>query len=478
VRGGVCHTSAACAPCNLATYKPALGNATCAACPANTNTTAVAHVALAECLCAPGFFFRKFIPQTVTTFVNVAPGCGVNQDAACPASASSSGVDASRGINDNLQSLFYTHESTSARHWFRVDLQAARDIVHIVFYNRNDCCRDRANGGHIRVGSSPTWEENAVCATLDASAIQTRACEASGQYVFIVLPMGRATLNFAQFRVFSAIIVVIPGQIIDDCPPCAAGSFKGHVGNEACAPCPVDTFCPVQSVAPVPCVGNSSRLEVGGATQFDCLCRPGVFTEDALSRTCRACPVGTFNALFDQSDCTACPAGTVNTRQASDDAAACIACGANAAAPAGSSDAVACACNVGFAGEPGGVCVACAAGKFRSNLSEYICQECPANTYNAELSVVSIESCLACPANTSTTNRTGSGSQLDCVCRPGFRTDAEDASKRQCAECGPGRFHITPPFAPNVQRAPTLRPPLPCPQPPVSGALPAPSPPV
>jgi len=425
---GFANTSAACAPCNLASYKPALGNVSCTMCPINTNTTAVARVALAECLCAPGF------------------------------------------------------------------------LLH--------------------------------------------------------------------------------GSV---CTPCAAGFCKGNISNEACAPCPVDTYCPEQSIAPVQCVGNSSRLEVGWATQFDCLCRPGFFTEDALSRTCRACPIGTFNARFDQRNCTACPAGTVNTQQAAADAAACIACGANSAAPAGSSDATACKCNIGYAGKHGAACVACPAGKYGSmaivfvppplvydfsgmstvaqwrayastfatfakcdevtgssgmlgiyhssagdatltydlpdnydtvearianahflntvnvflcrstagvyactlgatagplqtetyitqflpgdklfvnevnavidrslritvtkfvdrTILPYICAESPADTYNAELHVVSIESCLACPANTSTTNHTGSGGQLDCVCRPGFRTDTDDASKRQCAECGPGRL--------------------------------------
>jgi len=53
---GYTNVSSACAPCALGRYKPALGNTTCAACPVNTNTTAVARVALEECLCAPGFF--------------------------------------------------------------------------------------------------------------------------------------------------------------------------------------------------------------------------------------------------------------------------------------------------------------------------------------------------------------------------------------------------------------------------------------
>jgi len=87
---GYTNSSSACGLCALAIYKPALGNATCTACLINTNTTAVARVGLDECLCAQGFCFREFIPLNVTTFVNVARACGVNQDEACPALASGS----------------------------------------------------------------------------------------------------------------------------------------------------------------------------------------------------------------------------------------------------------------------------------------------------------------------------------------------------------------------------------------------------
>ena len=41
---GYANGSAACAPCALGRYKGELGNATCAACPASTNMTAVARV--------------------------------------------------------------------------------------------------------------------------------------------------------------------------------------------------------------------------------------------------------------------------------------------------------------------------------------------------------------------------------------------------------------------------------------------------
>jgi len=53
---GYSNTSLECSLCRLASYKSALGNVTCTACPVNTNTTGVARVALTECLCALGFF--------------------------------------------------------------------------------------------------------------------------------------------------------------------------------------------------------------------------------------------------------------------------------------------------------------------------------------------------------------------------------------------------------------------------------------
>mmetsp|Transcript_59257 Transcript_59257/g.95824 ORF Transcript_59257/g.95824 Transcript_59257/m.95824 type:complete len:100 (-) Transcript_59257:1221-1520(-) len=55
--------------------------------------------------------------------------------------------------------------------------------------------------------------------------------------------------------------------------------------------------------------------------------------------------------------------------------------------------------------------------------------------------MVSVESCLACPAPTSSDGQTGSGSLLACVCDPGYRAAlGNDAGAWVCSDCGPGRF--------------------------------------
>ena len=190
--------SAACATCALASYKPALGNATCAACPANTNTTAVARVALAECLCAPGFFFgNKSVPATVSTIVNMARACGANQNAPCPAlmPGIQSGYSAAQGNDNIFSTMFYSHSVSPLS--FRIDFQTSRTLSHIILFNRNDCCQGRANGGHIQIGDSDLLNTNTVCATLNSDTQQTHTCAATGRYIFIVLLVGSVTVfNF------------------------------------------------------------------------------------------------------------------------------------------------------------------------------------------------------------------------------------------------------------------------------------------
>jgi len=241
---------------------------------------------LAECLCAPGFFYGS-VPMTVTSFVNVARACGAAQNAACPAllPQAGGGYAAATG-NDNLFSLMtysFGTATTGNPLYFRIDFQTSRTLSHIIFYNR-PTDNDRANGVQIQVGDDDLFNNNPVCATLNSDVQQTRTCSATGRYIFIVIPVSAVTvLNFVELQAFVAVENIVPNQFQDMCTPCAAGSFKGHVGNEACAPCPVDTYCPAQSVAPVPCVENSSRLEVGGKSLQDCLCRPGFLTNNSVS---------------------------------------------------------------------------------------------------------------------------------------------------------------------------------------------------
>ena len=239
----------------------------------------------------------------------------------------------------------------------------------------------------------------------------------------------------------------LPTNPPDTCLPCAAGTSKDNIGNDACRPCGPDTFCPAQSILPVPCVSHSTRAQDGGQSVFDCLCLPGFFTVDSYAaRGCEECPVGTYNeqvgsAAFGNTSCDACPENTFNPLAGSASVVACLACDANARGPEGSSAETSCLCNLGYSGEPGAECEACAVGKFRSDATQYICEECPVDSYNAQLHMVSAESCLPCPAPTSTNGGAGSGSLLHCVCDPGYRAVLGlDAGAWECADCGPGRF--------------------------------------
>jgi len=233
----------------------------------------------------------------------------------------------------------------------------------------------------------------------------------------------------ATGRVHVAECLCVPGFFLElnDCVPCYAGSSKDYVGNEKCTVCPPGTFCPRQSLRPVTCVANSVQEGTGKKKVQDCLCLPGFYTEDTVAgRSCESCPTGTYNeavgsAVYGSTACVACPANSFNPHEASDTAAACQACDANARSLPGSSLAAACLCILGYSGEPGEPCEACAVGKFRSDATQYICAECPVDSYNAQLHMVSVESCLACPAPTSSDGQTGSGSLLACVCDPGYR---------------------------------------------------------
>jgi len=257
------------------------------------------------------------------------------------------------------------------------------------------------------------------------------------------------TNTTATGRVYLSECLCVPGFFLEiaDCVPCNAGTSKDYIGNDACTACPPGTFCPRQSVTPVSCIANSTRATPGGKRVQDCLCLPGFYTEDAVAgRSCEACPPGTYNEAqgspaYNSTLCSACPAHTFNPLASSANASACRACDAHARSTPGSSAATACLCILGFSGAPGLTCAACVAGKFRSNASQYICEDCPADSYNAELRMASAQSCLVCPAPTSTDGGTGSGSLLDCVCDPGHRAALRlDAGAWVCTVCGPGRF--------------------------------------
>jgi hypothetical protein len=226
----------------------------------------------------------------------------------------------------------------------------------------------------------------------------------------------------------------------ETCEPCAPGTFKSVLSDDACNVCPANTYCTGANIVPEACVENSASL-VHSVQLSDCTCNAGYFlTSTVTEYACTPCPPGTYNAQSNQTVCVECAENTYNPLTAQLECA--YRCDVNAYAPPGSSSVEECKCNLGFAGEPGNTCIACEPGTFRENSSEYFCELCPSHTYNVDYAATSHAMCVSCQANTESGE--GSGSQLACVCTAGFfgtvQYNDEGMAYYECTSCEAGKF--------------------------------------
>jgi len=229
------------------------------------------------------------------------------------------------------------------------------------------------------------------------------------------------------------------------CEQCPAGTSKNLISNDLCALCQPGVYCPLGSLTPTACIAHSERTVPGGQALSDCLCVAGYYATPATNGvfSCEACAPGSFKDVSSNVQCMLCAENTYNPDTTAVSADSCRPCSPNSTSSTGSTADTQCLCVAGYSGVPGSQCAACEVGKFRGDMTQYICSECPADSYNAQLHMVSAQSCLPCPANTSTGGAHGSGSIFDCVCNPGFSAGLDFASWR-CSECGMGRFQSTP----------------------------------
>jgi len=228
------------------------------------------------------------------------------------------------------------------------------------------------------------------------------------------------------------------------CVSCPAGTSKDYISDDNCAACQFDVYCPLGSVTPTICITHSERSVPGGQALSDCLCLAGYKATPTVAGvfSCEACASGSFKDVTSNIQCTQCAANTYNPDIAADSENSCRPCSANASSFAGSTDHTQCLCAAGYAGVPGAQCEACVAGKFRSDMTQYICSQCRVDSYNAQLHMVSAQSCISCPTNTSTGGEYGSGSIFHCVCNAGYSASLDPAAWK-CTECGTGRFQPT-----------------------------------
>jgi len=214
------------------------------------------------------------------------------------------------------------------------------------------------------VGSSATWAENAVCATLNVGLIQMHDCAATGRYIFIVLQLGAETINFREFQVVAA---VEPPRLADadayGCVLCDAGRFCP--GNGTSLTCSLNTWSAVRvNAGPCDaCAVRSFALAAGGMVAPEmCQCTAGA--EGSSDRNCSLCAAGSFQSCDSQK-----------RAHAAEHNATCMA-------------------------------RALALGN-RAVATATRCEPCPANFYSGASGA---SSCAACPANAS--SATGSDSRL------------------------------------------------------------------
>ena len=203
------------------------------------------------------------------------------------------------------------------------------------------------------------------------------------------------------------------------CSDCGAGTFSFRVGMTACIDCPQGTWANAGSATGQventcqQCPEGKYSVAVAATTQDVCVlcpasghsypgsssilnctgvCGPGQFAMNLASRSCQACPKGSYkNGTSHLSDfnCTSCPSGTYGTHAAQTECAVCpvgsylsvteattcvqcaqgkysgagaktecTSCHARASSPPGSSSDL-CSCNIGYKGDGVSSCDAC-----------------------------------------------------------------------------------------------------------------------
>lgn len=264
------------------------------------------------------------------------------------------------------------------------------------------------------------------------------------------------------------------------CRPCAPGTVKAQVGDEACTPCPPDHLA-VNTTHCRAC----AELEHAPSGAFQCECRAPRVRDPAGA--CVLCPVNTFHTpgetAFAPGTCTACPSNSSTNSSSGIGAAAvtecacdpgfvlregsvhacdpcpahfyeengkCIACGSGAHAPPASASEAACTCNVTScqqklwrqcygACEPDVEdCDLCPPGEFKNLVSPVgntlQCSPCALDRYSDSSGTVTCSFC----AHTRQTLQTRSTSVSNCTCRPGFEPPSPNDHAANCTACALG----------------------------------------
>ena len=89
---------------------------------------------------------------------------------------------------------------------------------------------------------------------------------------------------------------------------------------------------------------------------------------------------------------------------------------------------------IGFSTPPQTACVACVIGKYKDAIGSALCSYCPLTTFSGATNATSIDTCAACPGNS--TSLLGSASKDYCQCNTGFVHEGAG-----CSACLPGTYN-------------------------------------
>jgi len=431
-------TGSGCAQCARGTFKGDVTDNPCTSCNTNSNTPATGATDLVDCVCIAGFYL--FIQEESYVAQNPIPtGDGIVPDSVrlIPSGIMRMKVfrdDMNQNIIDTasvyiIASPPATGPGPAPRYLYKRTNSLSG--IEIGDFNRDEFIP----GSQSTSGNFPGFQ-------LDTTY---RA------YIEIFDADGTKINKGTEFSAIST----PENKQYGECVYCEAGTFKGHLSNDACEVCDVDTFCVEGSVSEQSCTDFSQALS-GSKEIADCECNTGYTLNtaypDTLSSadyTCVPCEAGMYKDTTGSTPCEECPANKYNEDTGSDAVGDCRDCDTNSASPTGSAAVTACKCNIGYSGIPGAECLECAAGKYRADVFSYICTPCAVNTYNVESGMDDSNACIDCGETTSTQGASGQASGASCVCNAGYETTSRSTvDPSECSECVVGKYQPPMRFVP------------------------------
>lgn len=444
------NTTAECSACAIGSYKDAIGNTACTACPATFTTESTGTVDASACVCAPGFFYSDdgVNPVSCQPCAEGTYKSGFNKQTECTACKDNS---FSSQASDSPEDCFCLPRFSGCNDWGHPNPNAylyhanrgyfGLDPDSIVWTDRWNykTCEGYATGGDFG------WldDKPALCANgevlFDYGFIQT-----GGHYVYDFSYGGSVTdSNTHSEGAAYACCICGGGSIVPECTLCGAGEYKNETSNKGCNWCSVDTFSLAGSLSCESCPLNTSTF--GEIKSPYCYCALGTapLHNDTITgrHTCIGCDTGKFRSDYTENQCTECsrcPAEDERILQAcvptSNDV--CGPCQANSNLPAGEAMRTFCNCNAGYgADELNDACVACEVGKARStNANNSIpCQTCESGKFTSTTATIECETCSThCAAGFYVTAECVPASDIQCTacttCNPGFYSRSNDSS--------------------------------------------------